>query len=744
MRFLYTVFLAFLIANTIYSQKGDIRGFVYDKGTGEPLGFAIVSLKGEKIGTTTDENGFYSLSGLVAGDYMLQASYLGYDTIVFEINLRKGQIINKNFNLTEGGISLKEVSVSAQKEQARTEVKVSSITITPKEIKSLPSTGGEPDIAQYLQIIPGVITTGDQGGQIYIRGGSPVQNRIMIDGMTVFNPFHSIGIFSVFETEIIRSADILTGGFGAEYGGRVSAIVDMKTREGNKKRLSGLVTGSPFMAKALIEGPISKFRDDKSSSTSFIFTGKKSYIDQTAKTLYKHALDSLTGNLPFSFQDFYGKISTISNNGSFVNIFGFNFTDQVRYKGLADLDWDATGAGANFKLIPATSALIVGGNVAYTDYKISLDESQSTPRSSRIKGLLSNFDFSFFGRNSETKYGIEFNAYSTDFNFTNFLKVPVSQVDNNTEIAGFFKHRHTGKRLVLDPSIRFQYYASIGRFSIEPRFGAKYNISSKLRLKVAGGRYSQNLMSSVSERDIVNLFVGFLTSPDLIYGNHAIGGAEIDLRSNISLNVETYYKEFKSLYNLNRNRRTSIEPAFVKETGNSYGIDFLLNARFVNYRVWLGYSLGYVNRDDGKQKFPALFDRRHNINLVLDYQWGRAKCWESGLRYNMGSGFAFTKVQGFIGEYRLGNGIDTNLGIENPEIGVLYSDKINSGRLPYYHRVDYSIKRRIDFTKFLNLEITASVTNALDRKNIFYFNVIRNTRVNQLPILPSLALALHF
>ncbi|MGB5032498.1 MAG: TonB-dependent receptor, partial [Saprospiraceae bacterium] len=139
-----------------------------------------------------------------------------------------------------------------------------------------------------------------------------------------------------------------------------------------------------------------------------------------------------------------------------------------------------------------------------------------------------------------------------------------------------------------------------------------------------------------------------------------------------------------------------------------------------------------------------LFDRRHNMNAVLDYQWGRAKCWELGLRWNLGSGFAFTKIQGFIGDNKIPNGLDTKFGIDNPDIGIVYSDKINSGRLPYYHRLDLSLKRRIDITKNINFEIVASVTNAYDRKNIFYYNVVENRRVNQLPILPSILVAFHF
>lgn len=744
MRFFLLIPCLLLVIVGAFSQKSDIRGNVYNKSTGEPLAFTSIYLEGTSFGALSDNLGFFNISSVPKGDYTLIASYVGFDTLKLAISVRGNQIINKQLVMNESSTLLGEVSVSGKKQQARTEVKISSLTVTPKEIKALPSTGGEADIAQYLQIIPGVISTGDQGGQIYIRGGSPVQNRILIDGMTVYNPFHSIGIFSVFETEVIRSVDVLTGGFPAEYGGRVSAIVDMKTREGNKTRLSGIASASPFLAKGLIEGPISKFKEGKSGSTSFLLTAKSSFIDQTSKTLYKYAFDSSTSSLPFKFTDIYGKISMIGSNGNFLNLFGFNFNDKVEYSGLADLDWSASGGGTNFKLIPSNSSVIVGGNVAFSKYFIQLNEINSEPRSSEIKGVQSNIDFTYFGKNSEFKYGIEFDAFSTDFNFTNFLKIPVSQNDNNTELAGYFKFRKAFNKWVIDPSLRLQYYASLKKTSVEPRLGLKYNVSNDFRIKAAGGIYTQNLMSSVSERDIVNLFVGFITSPDLIYSKHAVAGFEFDLSNQIDLNVETYYKDFTSLYTLNRNKRVVAESDFSKEKGNAYGIDFLLKATFVNWNFWAGYSLGFVNRDDGKQVFPALFDRRHNVNLVANYLFGRNKVWDAGLRWNMGSGFAFTKIQGFFADNKLPNGLNTNFGLDNPDIGIIYSDKINSGRLPYYHRLDFSLKRKIELSKKSYIDIIASVTNAYDRKNIFYYNVVQNRRVNQLPILPSLGVSFHF
>ncbi|MEZ4951190.1 MAG: carboxypeptidase-like regulatory domain-containing protein, partial [Saprospiraceae bacterium] len=278
----YLTFLFLLITIGVQAQKGIVRGNVYDKDSGEPIGFCNVFLEGTTYGNTTDVNGFFTISEVPAGQYRLVAQFIGYDTSSVEINLKDGAIVFENLYLKEGGIQLEGVEVSARKDQARTTVAISKVSVSQQQIKALPSTGGVADIAQYLPVLPGVIVSGDQGGQLYIRGGSPIQNKILLDGMTIYNPFHSIGFFSVFETETIRSVDVLTGGFNAEYGGRISAIVDIKTREGNKKRLAGKVGVSPFQANAIIEGPIVKLNEtEDGGSTSFLLTAKQSLLDRT-------------------------------------------------------------------------------------------------------------------------------------------------------------------------------------------------------------------------------------------------------------------------------------------------------------------------------------------------------------------------------------------------------------------------------------------------------------------------------
>src|ERR1041385_6638354 len=259
-------FVLSFICSGVFAQTGDIRGFVYFSENAEAAIYTIVYLKGTTYGSTTDLNGFFSISRVPPGTYTLQVTSVGYDTIRTEVILKDGDIITKKLYLKKSVIEIKEYEVSAEREKAKTEVGISVLTVTPKEMKQVPTIGGEADLAQYIQVVPGVVFTGDQGGQFYIRGGSPVQNKVLLDGMIIYNPFHSIGLFSVFDQDIIRGVDIYTGGFNAQYGGRISSVMDITTRDGNKKRLGGKVGVNSFTSKLILEGPISKLDEESGGS----------------------------------------------------------------------------------------------------------------------------------------------------------------------------------------------------------------------------------------------------------------------------------------------------------------------------------------------------------------------------------------------------------------------------------------------------------------------------------------------
>ncbi|MBK6444474.1 MAG: carboxypeptidase-like regulatory domain-containing protein [Bacteroidetes bacterium] len=757
--------LGLLISCSSFAQNAEIRGFIYEAESSEPSIYTSVYLKGTTYGAQTNLDGFYSISKVPPGSYTLMVTSVGYDSITIPIVLKAGDKISKKIFLKKSSVQMKEVNVSAESEEKKTDVRISVNKITPKEIRQIPTVGGEPDLAQYLQVLPGVIFSGDQGGQLYIRGGTPIQNKVLMDGMVIYNPFHSIGLYSVFDADIIRGADIYTGGFNAEYGDRISSIMDITTRDGNKKRIAGKVSANTFTAKALVEGPIKKEKEGEGGGISFLMTAKTSYLDQTSKSLYSN-LDS--AGLPYSFTDLYGKISFNSSSGSKLNLFGFNYSDDVDYNAATNLHWTSSGFGTNFLVVPTGSAAIIDGNFAYSGYKINLKEPDGRDRFSEINGFNTGLNFSYFLGKDEFRYGLEMLGFKTNYQFTNSFGSSTDQTENTTELAAYMKLKKIIGKLVIEPGVRLNYYSSLSETSIEPRLGMKFNLSNTIRLKAAGGFYSQNLMSASSDRDVVNLFYGFLSGSDdlpktfngkdvdskLQKARHIIAGIEFDLPFHLTLNVEGYFKDFNQLENINRDKiyendgQHSEKPDYLKqdyiiENGTARGIDFLLKYDYKKLYVWAVYSLGYVKRFDGIRTYEPSFDRRHNINLVTSYRFGKKDVWQANVRWNFGSAFPFTQTQGFYEQLSFPDGTGTNTSNQNGQLGIFYGE-LNKGRLSTFHRLDVSLQRSFHLSKNSNPEITAGATNVYDRENIFYVNRVTNSRVYQLPFLWNFGMNLTF
>ena len=740
------------------AQTGEVRGFVYDKKTGEPLIFTTVFIQELMTGKQTDINGFYALSKLKEGSYTLKCAVIGYDTAIAKITISSGKITTQNLYAISTAIQMEEATIVGDRQKARTDVKISVNTITQKELKQLPAFGGEPDLAQYLQVLPGVVFSGDQGGQLYIRGGTPVHNKVLLDGMIIYNPFHSIGLFSVFDADVIRSADVYAGGFGAQYGGRIGAIIDVNTREGNKTRFGGKVSASPISSKILFEGPISKFTEG-GASASYIISYKNSYLNRTAPLLYSYA--GIDG-LPFSFSDLYAKASFISSSGSKINLFGFDFRDNVDYP-QTQYNWKSSGGGANFYIIPEGST-VINGAVGYSQYKMNQTEADGKPRESSINGFNINVNFSYFIGKDDIKYGLEMNGFSTDYNYTNLFGRQLKQEEFTTELSGYIRYKKNWGRLVLEPGLRIQNYASLSEFTVEPRLAAKYNVTEKIRLKAAGGFYTQNLIAAVNDQDVVNLFYGFLSGPEnlprkfngqnvtsaLQRAWHYGAGIELDLGQHQEFNIEGFYKDFTQLTNINRDKlydeNDLSKPEFQRndfaiEIGNSYGMDFKYKYEFKKMYLWAVYSLTYVERFDGTRNYSPHFDRRHNVNLVATYTFDKKRSWNINTRWKFGSGFPFTQTQGFY--EKLNTEAPGNPLTQNGNIGVYYTE-INNGRLPSFHRMDVSLSKKMTLKKNQTITLTVAATNVYNRDNIFYFDRARFTRINQLPIIPTVGINYSF
>lgn len=779
-RTIYTLCLLF-ISLISFSQSATIRGFVYNKANGEPVAFSNVYLKGTTTGASTDLNGYFSINKVTPGSYVLLVTNLEFDTISENITIKAGEILNKKFYSDKGGVILNTVDVSADMVDKIETPNVAVQKIDPVAINKLPSVG-EPDLAQYLQVLPGVVFTGDQGGQLYIRGGLPIQNKVLLDGMVIYNPFHSIGLFSVFDNDIMRNADVYSAGFGAEYGGRTSSIMDITTRDGNKKRLSGKVSASTFGAKLTLEGPLKKLKEDGKGSSSFLLSGKTSYLPQTSKTLYPYANKNNSDGLPFYYTDLYGKVSFNGNNGSKVNLFGYNFTDKVIYKDLASFNWNSFGGGSNFILIPQNSTLLIEGNFAYSQYKINYQGSVDTDKkSSSVGGFNGGFNFlKYFGRN-ELKYGFELVGTNTTYDLQNPNLAKISYAKNSLELGAHMKFRWLDKKkwIVLEPSFRLQYYASFNNLSPEPRLQGKVNFTKKIRMKFAGGLYSQSLMSASSDRDVVNLFYGFINGPENLpaeykdknnntvttngviqKSRHLVGGFEIDLFKNFEIQIEGYQKYFTQMASVNRDKLFDDTPEnadkpdankkdFIMEQGEATGLDFTAKYEKKRFYFWAVYSLTYNKRYTGNTasgdvfEYAPVFDRRHNVNLVATYTFGKKRNLDLSVRWNYGSGFPFTPTKGYYPQVDFNNQFTYDYTTANANLGYVPGD-YNSRRLPDYHRMDISLKWLYSINEKTKLEVNVGATNVYNRENIFYYDRVRNKRVNQLPILPNVNISFKF
>jgi hypothetical protein len=593
--------------------------------------------------------------------------------------------------------------------------------------------------------------------------------------MIIYNAFHSIGLFSVFDSDALANADIYTGAFSAKYGGRISSIMDISTRNGNMRETKVKLGASPFGAKVLLEGPLKQMQDGK-GGISYLVSMKHSYLDKTSEYLYPY-IDG--GKLPFGFTDTYGKI-TFGGAGSKLSLFGFGFSDRASVlddatgDSFADYGWKNVGGGGAFTIVPPGSSVLVNGNFAISSYNIMLEEASLADRYSKVDGFNFGLDFKYILGDDVIEYGLEVVGLETDYRTFNALGAVVSQTENTTEFGGYIDYTINRGDLIVQPSLRMQYYSSLAKFRPEPRIGVKYKATERLRLKLAAGMYSQNIISANSDRDVVNLFYGFLSGPenlqsqfvspngdvsDVVHSlqtaNHLVSGFEFDITERMNLNIEGYVKQFTQLTNTNRGKlfpddsdHSDVPEAlrldYLIESGVAKGVDVVLEYENRGTYLWFVYGYGDVDRWDGSRWYDPVFDRRHNVNIVASQDFGKDDAWKINARWALGSGLPFTQSQGYYQSPNISGGIYSDYISSNAgEISIYYAG-LNEGRLPAYHRLDVSISRTFENVAGGDLDFSAGVTNLYSRENVFYINRLTGQRKNQLPFLPSISLDWKF
>ena len=762
--------LALMLAGSLaFGQTASIKGFVYESGSGQTVPMASVTLEGTKFGQATDVNGYFLLAKLPAGPFDLRVSFLGFSDYRTHLELAPDEVRSLIIVLEPSTIELKEATITAERQRLAGINPASVHRLTPVALNRIPGLSGQADLAEYLQVIPGIIFTGDRGGQFYVRGGEPVNNLVKLDGMTIVSPFHSVGFTSVFDTQTISSVDVSTAGFGAQYGGRLSSVIDVKTRAGNRKEFCADGSLNTFGYSLIAEGPLKKMTPENPGSVSFLLSNKGSWIRTTGPMLYPY-LDS-TG-LPFRYDDYFAKVSFIGSKGDQVDIIGTRFSDVADYPGLMRSAWTSTAGGARLLVSPSGSRVLFESSAFVSDFRASLTQPDIKPRQTFYNSAEASFKVHYRGPLFSLLWGTEMNVIHTLHTFQGIKGILMEDEYFTTELLSYLETKIAAGNFMIEPGFRIHYYADKSDLRGEPRLKVRYSVSDRINLNFAGGFYSQNLVSTTSTEDVVNLFQGYYIGPFWIQSDfkgdhidnkiqlagHAVLGASYLGPGSLKLTAELYVKDYYRMISYNRNKiyedvlrvkddnggygtRGYLTKYFIFEKGLAYGLDLMADWSGRYYTVYIAYSLGYVTRQDELITYVPHFDRRHNLNVVGGFRFGRSHAWSAKARWNLGSGFPFTQSVGLYEDLSL---LANNFMMDplmSGELGVWYAP-INEGRLPWYHRLDLSLERTWKLSRKMELQAVFGLMNAYNRQNVFYMDRTTYDRIDQLPVLPTLGLSL--
>jgi len=448
----------------------ELKGYVYEKETGFAIPLASVALLGTPLGSVTNDYGFFLIRKIPAGKYTAVVRCVGFMEYRQEVVIREDYLESLIFKLDKQNIELEAATISGERRRWERMTPVGQQRMTVESMKKTPTLGVQSDLAQVLQTLPGVIFTGDRGGQLYVRGGAPVHNKVLMDGMTIINPFHSIGFMSVFDTEILQSVDVFSAAYGAQYGGRVSSIMDIRTRPGNRTNFKGTASQSNIGYGILLEGPIKKMTEKSIGSISYILSTKGSVLKSTAPVVYPW-LDSI--GLPYRYNDFYGKVSFMEKNGNIFDVFGLHHSDAVSNKNAVTSKWNTTGGGFGFVISPMNSDFLFINRLAMSKYSAVYDDPLTTPKST----IYENLDMSIKGIHVldrfELIWAAEFSSIHTQYVHTRYDKMRVTENLYTSDAIVLFQTKFIRPRWIIEPGLHLRVYSAIFTLMPEPRLKAR-------------------------------------------------------------------------------------------------------------------------------------------------------------------------------------------------------------------------------------------------------------------------------
>lgn len=740
------------------SNQSTLRVIVISESDGTTIIGATVLLTEPDDDTilhagVTDAYGFIEFSNIPAQTYEIRISYIGLETNVSTLTLEPGLTRIFRPELRQTSEELGEVVVTAQQRSGNVRREAGRQTITGQELRRVPSAGPGGDLTAYLQTLPSVVTTGDRGGELFVRGGTPYQNLVLVENMPIVKPFHISNLFSAFPQEALSSVDIFAGGFGAEYSGANSAVIDVNLRQGSMRRFQGGVALSPYLYSYQFEGPI--IRDQH----SFFVMGRHSIIEQTGP--------SLTGEeIPIQFYDLIARYSINWPNLT-CNITGIRTYDngQINPISLVNLSWSNTTAGVRCLGYAEELNNAIDITMGYTGYKSSETGFDNTGRTSNIDMGYMRLDNSSHIFNLTLNYGfkLDFIRYTAELDqlFSDrsrrearFVGIGSELDDISTILSLYFTTKwEPSSHLTINPGFTTQAQLRDLSPTIEPRLRITYRPtkSDRQEFSLALGRYFQLHEAITDERDAGTVFGIYKpTDPGDPYPEslHGIFGYRQRFSRSIETNIETYIKTHKNIPVAQWTR----EPGNTLDTGLanglSYGLDVQAELNLSPFYFSFGYGWSKVTYEAPAEELVAWIDRdifrynpthdrRHQFNAIATLEVGK---FTGNLNWQYSSGGTFTRIFAF--DFAL-HDLPNQDPVENLGTAqTLYSEPFN-GRFPSIQRLDVSLNRPFDLSPTVKLETEIGVINTFNTQNIFYFDINTLQQVNQLPLVPYLSITMR-
>lgn len=748
--------LLLLTQITHAQRKFTISGYIKDSLSTESLIGATIYNNVTNTGTSTNEYGFYSLT-LPSNKVELVFSYIGYESNTIKFTLEQDTIIN--INLTGIELLNEAVVTARSSEQIHNRTQMSAVNLPVHQVKSLPTLLGEVDLMKTIQLMPGVQSGNEGSTGLYVRGGGPDQNLILLDGVPVYNISHLFGFFSVFNADAINNVELIKGGFPARYGGRASSVIDINMKEGNARKFHGEGTIGLIAAKFTFEGPIWKDR------TSFIISARRTYIDLLAKPFISNT-NSDSGDkvhTGYYFYDLTAKINHRFSDKDRIYLSAYMGNDKFylrddyqdsynKYNSSNDLKWGNITAAFRwnhifnnklFSNIALTysrfrfNTIIKGENIAVNEHAYNTYYKMNYFSGIEDFGAKINFDYL-----PSPNHYIKFGGSITNHKFSpGAMGLRSEEIRDTTlgttnihvnEFTAFFEDDfRIGNNLKINAGVHWSgFYVNNKLYNdIQPRIAIRYLLGKSLSAKASYAHMAQyiHLLAHSGISLPMDLWV---PSTELLKpqtSKQIAGGLAKSIKDNYEISLEGYYKwmnnllEYKegaSYFDLDNRWENKI----LQGKGHSYGAELLIRKKLGKLSGWVGYTLSWSNREfeklnNGKQ-FPYKFDRRHDISLVAIYKL--QKNIELSGTWVYGTGNAITVPKAL---YEGTNPIFPSNGSHwlNQSIIKAYGDK-NSYRMAAYHRLDLSISF-IKKKKWGERRWIISVYNAYNRRNPFFIDI---------------------